>query len=326
VAKLVFEPLVEKHFLPDSYGYRPRKSALDAIGVTRLRCWRYDWVLEFDIKGLFDNIPHDLLMRAVAKHVDEEWVKLYIERWLKAPMQHSDGTIVSRNCGTPQGGIVSPILSNLFLHYTFDVWLQRTYPKLMWCRYADDGLVHCETQEQAEQLLVDLEKRFAQCGLELHPKKTRIVYCKDNKRTGNYPEKEFTFLGYTFRGRVTKGSVSNRLFIGFTPAVSKVALNAMRAKTRESKMRKRTELSLEDIARWFNPILQGWISYYGRYRRSALYPMLRHFNKTLVLWARNKYRRFRGSKTKSAEFLEKVSQRNTRLFAHWQMGMIGAFA
>jgi len=179
VVKLMFEPTVEPHFLSDSYGYRPNKSALDAIGITRQRCWKYDWVLEYDIRGLFDNIPHDLLMKAVKKHTDNKWMVLYITRWLEAPMQVPDGRVIERDKGTPQGGVISPVLSNLFLHYVFDVWMKKHYPMLPWCRYADDGLVHCRTQEEAQQILEALKQRFKECGLELHSIKTQIIYCKD---------------------------------------------------------------------------------------------------------------------------------------------------
>ncbi len=188
VVKLEFEPQVEPHFLADSYGYRPNKSALDAVGITRERCWRYDWVLEFDIKGLFDNIPHDLLLKTVNKHTDTPWVKLYIERWLRAPMQMLDGQLIKRDKGTPQGGVVSPVLSNLFLHYVFDKWLENHYGNIPWCRYADDGVVHCRSEEEAQHMLEVLKQRFLSCGLELHPVKTKIVYCKDGSRKGNYEQ------------------------------------------------------------------------------------------------------------------------------------------
>ena len=185
VVKLSLEPEVEPYFLDDSYGYRPNKSALDAIGVTRKRCWQYDWLLEFDIKGLFDNIPHDLLLKAVEKHTQEKWIILYIKRWLIAPIVMPDGSTIQRNKGTPQGGVISPVLSNLFLHYVFDKWMQHNHPETPWCRYADDGLVHCKTEEQALAMLNQLAQRFNQCGLELHPDKTKVVYCKDKNRSGN---------------------------------------------------------------------------------------------------------------------------------------------
>jgi RNA-directed DNA polymerase len=326
VVKLQFEPMVEPCFLPDSYGYRPRKSALDAIGVTRKRCWKYDWVLEFDIKGLFDNIPHSLLMKAVKTHTECQWVILYIERWLTAPMQLPDGTQTERKMGTPQGGVVSPVLSNLFLHYVFDMWMKLNYPWKPWCRYADDGLVHCRTELEAQQLLEDLKVRFLECGLELHPIKTKIVYCKDGSRKGKYPETSFDFLGYTFRSRLVKVGSRNSFFVSFTPAVSKSALKSMRAKTKKCRWRSRTDLSLNEIARRFNPVLRGWMSYYGRYRRSAMYSVWRHFNKTLVAWAMRKYKPLARSKTRAAKFLEKIAEKEPQLFAHWKAGMEGSFA
>jgi len=326
VVKMTFEPSVEPVFLSDSYGYRPGKSALDAVSITRKRCWRYDWVLEFDIKGLFDNIDHELLLRAVDKHTECKWVKLYIERWLKAPMQFADGTLVERTKGTPQGGVVSPILANLFLHYAFDVWITRKFPNVPWCRYADDALVHCGTEHEAQAVKAALSARLAECHLELHPTKTRIVYCKDGSRKGTYPNTKFDFLGYTFRPRMAKNRKRNSLFVNFAPAVSATALKAMRQKTRRQNFRNRTNLNLNDIARMYNPVLRGWLEYYGRFYPSAMYPVLRHFNKTLVAWAMRKYRRLKGHKTRACLFIEGISKRQPSLFVHWQRGMIGAFA
>lgn len=326
VVKLVFEPMVEPHFLHDSYGYRPNKSALDAVAVTRQRCWQYDWVLEFDIKGLFDNISHELLMKAVTKHTKEKWITLFIERWLKAPLQQADGTIVARSSGTPQGGVVSPVLSNLFLHYVFDAWMQRNYQEIKWCRYADDGLVHCKTLQQAEMVLQKLEQRFKKCGLDLHPDKTKIVYCKDGKRKREFPVKSFNFLGYEFRARGCKNTTLNSLFTSFTPAISKAAIKSMRATTRKYNVRNRADLSINEIAKWFNPILTGWLNYYGQYNRSAMYPVWRHFNMTLVTWAMNKYRHMRGGKMRAVAFLEKIAIEQPKLFSHWSSGMRGGFA
>ncbi len=326
VVRMMFESTVEPYFYPDSYGYRPNKSALDAIGITRQRCWKYDWVIEFDIKGLFDNIDHTLLMKAVRKHTDNKWIILYIERWLKAPMQMPDGEITARTRGTPQGGVISPILSNLFLHYVFDVWMNRKHPSNPWCRYADDGLVHCRTEQEAQKILSELKQRFEACGLELHPEKTKIVYCKDKKRKREYPNTKFDFLGYSFCRRVVKNIKQNEVFVSFTPAVSKAAQKSMRAETRKSGIRNRTDLELKDIAKIYNPVLRGWIAYYGRYQRSALYPVLRHFNKTIMAWIMRKYERFKGHKTKAANLLKKILAEKPNLFAHWKIGIIGVFA
>ena len=326
VVKQHIEPELDPVFLADSYGYRLRKSALDAVGVTRQRCWKYDWVLEFDIKGLFDNIDHKLLLRAVRKHVTCKWALLYIERWLTAPMEHEDGTKAERKSGTPQGGVVSPILSNLFLHYTFDLWMARTHPDLPWCRYADDGLVHCRNEQEAQTLKAELQARLAECRLELHPAKTKIVYCKDRNRTGAYPNVQFDFLGYCFRPRMVRRSRDNKLFCGFNPAVSSSALKAMRTTIRELDFRHLTQLSLVDIARRLNPLLRGWIEYYGRYAPSALYPLLRYVNQTLLAWMMRKFKRFAAHKIRAGRFLERLARENADLFVHWRLGMTGTFA
>ena len=326
VVKQHIEPELDPVFLADSYGYRLRKSALDAVGVTRQRCWKYDWVLEFDIKGLSDNIDHELLLRAVQKHVTCKWALLYIERWLTAPMEHEDGTKAERKSGTPQGGVVSPILSNLFLHYTFDLWMARTHPDLPWCRYADDGLVHCRNEQEAQTLKAELQARLAECRLELHPAKTKIVYCKDRNRTGAYPNVQFDFLGYCFRPRMVRRSRDNKLFCVFNPAVSSSALKAMRTTIRELDFRHLTQLSLVDIARRLNPLLRGWIEYYGRYAPSALYPLLRYVNQTLLAWMMRKFKRFAAHKIRAGRFLERLARENADLFVHWRLGMTGTFA
>jgi RNA-directed DNA polymerase len=320
VVKQVIEPNLDPVFLPDSYAYRPQKSALDAVGVTRKRCWKYDWVVEFDIKGLFDNIDHTLLLRAVRKHVTCKWALLYIERWLIAPMMQEDGVKIERSRGTPQGGVVSPILSNAFLHYAFDLWMTRTYPTLPWCRYADDGLVHCRTEKQALAVKAALQVRLAECHLELHPTKTKIVYCKDGKRKGTYPNVKFDLLGYGFRPRLLMNARDSTLFCGFNPAASVSALKAMRATIREMNIRNRTQLSLGDIAHRLNPLLRGWIEYYGRYAPSGLAPLLRYVNQTLLAWAMRKFKRFAGHKIRASQFLQRFSREHADLFVHWRRG------
>jgi RNA-directed DNA polymerase len=325
VVKQAIEPGLDPIFLADSYGYRPGKSALDAISVTRQRCWKYDWILEFDIKGLFDNIDHELLLRAVRKHVKCKWALLYIERWLTAPMELEDGTRLERMRGTPQGGVVSPILSNLFMHYAFDLWMARTYPDFPWCRYADDGLVHCRTEQEAQALKAALQARLAECRLEMHPVKTKIVYCRDGRRKGEYPDVKFDFLGYCFRPRLAQNPRSKQLFCSFNPAVSSAALKSMRKKIRELGLRKRTELPLARLAQRINPLLRGWMNYYGRYAPSALDPLYRYVNQTLLAWAMRKFKRFNSHKTRASRFLQRLSGQSPGLFAHWRPGRIGMF-
>jgi len=326
VVKQAIEPSLDPVFLADSYGYRPGKSALDAIGVTRERCWKYDWVLEFDIRGLFDNIDHTLLARAVRKHVMCKWALLYIERWLKAPMVDEAGERIERSRGTPQGGVVSPILSNTFLHYAFDLWMARTHPDLPWCRYADDGLVHCRSEQEAEALKAELCARLAACHLELHPTKTKIVYCKDGKRRGTYPNVQFDFLGYCFRPRLVRRFRDNTLFCGFNPAVSASAMKAMRSMIRDLNLRRQTQVTLDAIAQRLNPLLRGWIEYYGRYAPSALYPLLRYVNQTLLAWAMRKFKRFKDHTIRASRFLQRLTAVRPDLFVHWQLGMTGTFA
>ena len=326
VVKQVIEPILDSIFLADSYGYRPNKSALDAVGVTRERCWRYDWVLEFDIRGLFDNIDHDLLLRAVRKHVTCKWVLLYIERWLKAPMVQEDGTTVGRSRGTPQGGVVSPILANLFMHYTFDVWMVRTHPGLPWCRYADDGLVHCRNEQEAEALKSALQARLAECRLELHPTKTKIVYCRDGKRKGKYPNVKFDFLGFCFRPRLVQNFRDKTLFGSFNPAVSPSAMKAMREAIRDLKLWHQTQLTLQDIARELNPLLRGWIGYYGRYARSGLYPLFRYINLKHRTWVMRKFKRFKHHTVQASQFLQKLAKERVDLFVHWRIAVAGTFA
>jgi len=320
VVKLYLEPLIEPCFHPDSYGYRPGKSAIEAVKVARQKCWRYDWVLDVDIQGFFDNIDHTLMMRAVRHHTDCPWIILYIERWLQAPAQSEDGTIVKRDRGTPQGGVVSPLLANLFLHYAFDEWMRRTCPNIPFERYADDAIAHCKTKDQAEWLLTMLEKRLSECGLKLHPKKTKIVYCKDDDRRGSYLNEKFDFLGFTFRPRRSKNRWG-KYFVNFSPAVSSKAATAMRRTMRQWNLHLRSDKNLDDLSRMFNPILQGWINYYGSFYKSALYPVFKTLNRTLSRWATRKYKKLRRHRRRATHWLGRIASRQPTLFAHWKLGV-----
>ncbi len=320
VVKIYFEPEVEPFFHKDSYGYRPNKSAKEALGVARQRCWRYDWLVDLDIRKCFDTIPHDLLTRAVQKHTQCKWILLYIQRWLKAPVQQPDGTIIHRERGIPQGGSLSPILANLFLHYAFDQWMVRNYPTMPFERYADDAIVHCKSEAQAQMIRRAIEERMAECGMELNPQKTKIVYCKDDDRRGNYPNEKFDFLGFTFQARRSKNRWGKH-FINFSPAVSNDAATRMRQEMRRWRVQMRSDKSLEDISRMFDPVLRGWITYYSSYYKSALYPVLRHFNRTLVRWTTRKYKRFRRHRRRAEHWLERIATKEPNLFTHWRMGV-----
>lgn len=263
VARMYLEPMVEPVFHPDSYGYRPKRSALDAVAACRERCWRTDWVIDLDIKKFFDTVPHDLVLKAVAHHTDQKWILLYVTRWLQAPIQQRDGTLVARDRGTPQGSAISPLLANLFMHYAFDAWMAREYPGLTFERYCDDAVVHCTSERQARQVRDAIAARLAAVGMELHPDKTRIVYCQDADRRGVHEVTSFTFLGYTFRPRLAKNKYGKH-FVSFLPAVSRDAVVAMGREVRSWHIAKRSDKSLNDLARMVNSIVQGWINYFGR--------------------------------------------------------------
>lgn len=317
VVKMKLEPNLEAHFHPDSYGYRPNKSALDAVGVARQRCWRNDWVMSLDIKGFFDHIDHPLLMRALRKHTQENGVLLYIERWLKAPIAFKDGTIIHPEEGTPQGGVISPLLANLFLHYTFDLWMQRTKPSIPFERYADDIVCHCQSESEVIALKTELNHRFEQCRLTLHPTKTKIIYCKDEDRTKDYPETAFDFLGYTFRTRLSKNRYG-KYFANFTPAMSNKASKRVRHEVKQLKWNLRPGDSLEDLAEECNAKVRGWITYYGRYCYSSVYKILEYIDYRLMLWATHKFKRLKGSPQKAKAWLNEVRERDPYLFVHWE--------
>lgn len=317
VVKRFLEPDLDPHFDPDSYGYRPGKSAHDAVGQARQRCWRRNWVLDLDIKSFFDTINHDLMMKALRKHTRENWVLLYVQRWLKAPVQLPDGEQIARTVGTPQGGVISPLLANLFLHYAFDLWMRRNHPDIQFERYADDVICHCHNRNRAIRLKEELEKRFKACGLELHPEKTRIVYCKDSRRREQYPDIQFTFLGFCFRPRVAVDR-EGEVFTSFLPAVSPQALKKMRARIRQWRLGDHALLPLEEITRFINPILRGWWQYYGRYYRTEMFKLFKYLDERLGYYLRRKYRDLWGHKGRSLRRLNRIAQQSPHWLVHWQ--------
>jgi RNA-directed DNA polymerase len=303
-----------RHRAP-SRPHRPARSAIDAVAVCRRRCWQNDWVIDLDIQKFFDTVPWDLLLKAVAAHTDQPWVLLYVERWLHAPLQRPDGTLQKRDRGTPQGSAVSPVLANLFLHYAFDAWMARTFPVVRFERYVDDVVVHCVSERQARYILAQIRNRMTQVGLTLHPEKTRIVYCQDDNRRDSYEHTEFVFLGYGFRRR-SAWSKDGTMFLSFLPAISKEALKRISTQVRSWRLHHRTSLTETDLAHWINPIVRGWMNYYGAFYRSALYPLLERINAYLLRWVRRKYKRLRGKKKARAAWNRAVKQRRG-VFAHW---------
>jgi len=254
----------------------------------------------------------------VRKHTDCPWVLLYIDRWLKAPVQMPDGSLVGREKGTPQGGVISPLLANLFLHYAFDMWMRRNFPDIPFERYADDAICHCRTEGQAMALRAALDVRFADCGLTLHPDKTKIVYCRDESRRDTHPIFKFDFLGYTFRPRLVSKRAGS-MGVSFSPAASPTALKAIRGTIRSWSLHLRSDKALDDLARMFNSHIRGWINYYGRFCPSALYPTLWNIERYLARWVSGKYKSLRRHKRRSRHWLARIVQRQPQLFAHWTL-------
>ena len=320
VAAMALEPRAESIFHEDSYGYRRKRGALDAVRMCRERCWARSWVIDLDIRKFFDSVPWDLAVKAVQANVTHEqrWIVLYVRRWLAAPIVMPDGRTQARDKGTPQGSAISPVLANLFMHYAFDKWLEREFPAVEFERYADDAVVHCATEQQARRVLAALEERMAEVGLQLHPDKTRIVYCKDrNRRRSDCADTSFTFLGYTFRARQAPARQGNgAMFSAFLPAASKDALKRMSGEVRSWRIHLRSGTELEDIASWMNPVVRGWLTYYGRFYRTALNGLRQRINSYLVRWAKRKYKRLRSFK-KVRRWWEGLTARQPRLFAHW---------
>jgi len=310
VVKLMLEPKIDRHFHSDSYGYRPNKSGLDAISICRKRCWKYPWVINLDIKAFFDNVNHKLLMKALDRYITEPWEKLYIERWLK---------ICEGNKGLPQGGVISPLLANLFLHYSFDKWIERSFSHNPFERYADDIIVHCKTRMEAVELKYEIKKRLKKCGLEVHPEKTQIVFCKNSNLQGAYKQQSFDFLGYEFRPRSTV-SEAGKLFIGFNPAISPSSAKAIRRKIKEWRLGHKTQLSLEEIADKINPCLRGWINYYGAHNHSILMNVFRYLETRIFKYIKRKYKKRSSHLRKAKKLLVRIYENQPTLFVHWQHG------
>ena len=320
VVRARFEPVVETFFHRDSYGYRPNRSAVEAVGKCRERCWKYDWVLDVDIQKFFDTIDHTLLMKAVEKYSPEKWMALYIRRWLKAPVRKTDGTIEKNERGTPQGGVISPLLANLYLHFTFDLWMTRTFPGTEFERYADDIIIHCESEEQSGAIREALEIRLQECALRLHPEKTKVVYCRDDSRKGRYPTKKFTFLGYTFQPREAQNRQTKRIFTRFLPAVGKEAQKRFRGSLKARRIFQMHHCTLEALAAAVNPRIRGWYGYFAHYYRSALYRMNDWLDGAIVQWLRRKYRL---SYRRAFRFLGRLAQQTPTRFVHWTFRVPG---
>jgi RNA-directed DNA polymerase len=318
VVKDILEPIIDPSFHHDSYGYHPGKSALDAVSTARQRCWRDNWVLDMDIRGFFDAIDHSLVMKAISTFTNDRWVLLYIRRWLEADVMFQDGTVEKRTKGTPQGGVISPLLANVFLHFVFDKWMEKHFPNVHFERYADDIVVHCRSYKQLKLVESKLRDRFHACKLELCTEKTKIVYCKDSKRTENFECCSFNFLGFTFRPRSTRNQ-KGQFFISFSPAVSQKKLTLMRSTIRSHPIISGGySNSIEECVHDLNPIIRGWINYYGRFGKSSLRAIYRYINDKLTRRIMRKFKSLQRGITRAGKWLKNLYLQNPNLFAHWK--------
>ena len=318
VIRAELERELEPHFHPSLYGYRPGKSVPQALEACAKNCWERWYVVDVDIKGFFDNIDHAKMIERLHKYTSKKHILLYCERWLKAPILRIKGEMdTDRKKGTPQGGVISPLLANLYLHYCMDEWLKRNFPQCLFERYADDAVIHCITLSEAREIKEGIRRRFAECGLELHPEKTKIVYCRSSNRTEPYPVVQYDFLGYTFRPRKSMNK-QGVVFTGFLPAVSTQSETMMKAKMRSWNTFTITNCEVEDIALEINKVVRGWMNYYGHFYKTELKYVLAHIDRRLAIWAHRKFKRLRGRKVRAIRWVEELAKREPTLFAHWQ--------
>ena len=320
VVKDYLEPVLEAIFHPSSFGYRPVRSAHDALAQCQANCKQKAWVLDVDIKGFFDNISHTAMMELVSQHTQEKWVLMYVERWLKAGVEQEDGSIAARTKGTPQGGVISPLLANLYLHHAFDKWMEVTHTRCSFERYADDIVIHCNSKAEAEGMRIKLETRMQEFELTLHPEKTKIVYCKNYQRLEGHDNESFTFLSYSFQPRTIKSKFgkSKRIMV-FSAAICNAAKTSIRAAIKEVLRTQWSTQNLEWFADKLNPKIRGWINYYSRFNRYETYGVFYYLNELIRKWIKNTFK-IRG-KDKLYKKYQLIQAENPLLFYHWKIGI-----
>lgn len=317
VIKSYLEPRLEAEFTDSSYGYRPLKSAHQAVEAVRENVRQYSWVLDMDIKSFFDEVDHELLNKALDKHVEEKWVKMYVNRWLKVGSQSQDGSQQTKDKGTPQGGVISPLLANLYLHYVLDKWLEKHYPNACYVRYADDIVVHCHSEERAKELLAAISQRLKQCSLRLNEQKTKIVYCQDYRRERKDYPKKFDFLGFSFKPRAIQSKYG--VFTGYDCAISQASKKRIHERWRYDKIFRDTTVGIQQIAIHLNPMIRGIAQYYGKIERWSLRHLFTRLEFRLAKWVLNKYGRFKGSYRRAYAWLGTIRRSYPTMFYHWQL-------
>jgi RNA-directed DNA polymerase len=324
VIVLLLTPCIEPCFHEDSYAYRPHRSAHDAVSKARERCWRYAWVLDMDISKFFDSIDHVLLMKALKLHTKEKWILMYIERWLKVPYEKPDGIQIERIQGVAQGSVIGPILANLFLHYAFDKWMERNFHHVPFERYADDIVCHCSSLKQAESLQKEIQKRLEECKLQLNEEKTKIVYCKSRRYNGDYPHVTFDFLGFTFQPRKTIDKQGKRS-TGFLPAISGKSMKRINETIHRWNLNSHTNQTVERLATVINPIVRGWMTYYGKFYPTRLKRFMQILNDRLARWGMRKFERYKRRFYKAQEWLTRIAEKEGLIFYHWKCGVLPLF-
>lgn len=318
VLKDYMEKRIDHLFHDNSYGYRPLKSAHDAVEQVRQNCFKQDWVIDMDISKFFDGMDHELVLKAIEHVMDEKWVKLYVERWLRMPIQKKDGTLQQKEGkGTPQGGVISPLLANLYLHFSLDMWLSKHFPQVNFVRYADDIIIHCNNKEEAETVLEAVKQRLTEVKLQVNASKTRIAYCKDYKRKEKHETVKFEFLGFSYQPGARIGKFDGLIYTAFTAEISQSNQKRIREIIRENKLWNNTTLDITEIAKSLNMKLRGWINYYSKYSKNKLRRALIKVDSRLIKWMKNKYKINTG---KSIIKLKQIKQVNPNLFYHWQTG------
>ena len=318
VVKSYLEPRFEKIFSPNSYGYRPNKSAHQAIARVRENVRDYAWVVDMDIKSFFDEVSHELLLKAVTKHVSEKWVLMYLKRWLESPVQTKGELVFKEGKGTPQGGVISPLLANLFLHYVLDKWLDKEFPTITFVRYADDVVIHCESEAQSQTVLSAVKARLTECKLRLSEEKTKIVFCKNYKRDikNNYPNR-FDFLGFSFKPMSKKSKMG--MFLGFDYEISMKSRTRIIDKWSKMDFHKQTKLDLQTIAIKLEPISRGIIRYYATIDKWSVQKLFYHLDVRIAKWVKNKFKSMKNSYLKANDWLRSIKASHPTMFYHWSI-------
>ncbi|MFM9027942.1 MAG: reverse transcriptase domain-containing protein [Bacteroidota bacterium] len=309
-SETIWKKQLEPLFHESSFGYRPGRSAHDAVAQSHRNCFNHDFAIDLHIQSYFDTIDHDLMMKALSHFCKDKWVLMYVSRWLRADIM-KEGNRTARRRGTPQGGVISPLLSNLFLHVVFDGWMRKHHPEKPFERYADDIIVHCKTERQAQFMLARIRERLSACGLRVHPAKTRIVNLRGRSEQ-RYPRK-YDFLGFTLRPVMRE--IKGRWLLMPGTFVSSASKTSIRKKFMEMEIHKRRK-PIAELARELNPVIEGIIQYFHKFWNAGMRPVWNQLNHRLLKWVKWEKGLF---KYASLRWLRARYIEQPNLFAHWRL-------